>query len=195
VDVYSAINVTERLAWLVLAVREAAGNLHPYTLGNKNAANGLYKRRSELPPVLRAVGASEFGHLIEEGLQKELIVSCAVKGSKAKSYLDVPGGLLASDETGAAIQAGAYASVPDWNEYAFDPETGTCVGKAGQAAWATFSSKGAQAGMAEELDQELDEPPHEPEEPPALPAMRSRFAQAERIGLPRAARPSSPDDE
>jgi hypothetical protein len=195
-DVYSAINVTERLAWLVLAVREAAGNLHPYTLGNKNAANGLYKRRSELPPVLRAVGASEFGHLIEEGLQKELIVSCAVKGSKSKSYLDVPGGVLAGDETGASIQAGAYSSLPDWNEYVFDAETGTCVGKAGRAAWgATFSSTGAQAFDQPTPEYEM-EPDEEPQpEAPHLPAMRSRFAQGERIGLPRAARPSSPDDE
>ena len=196
VDVYSAINVTERLAWLVLAVREAAGNLHPYTLGNKNAANGLYKRRSELPPVLRAVGASEFGHLIEEGLQKELIVSCAVKGSKSKSYLDVPGGVLAGDETGATIQAGAYSSLPDWNEYVFDAETGTCVGKAGRAAWgATFSSTGAQAFDQPTPEYEM-EPDEEPQpEAPHLPAMRSRFAQGERIGLPRAARPSSQDDE
>jgi hypothetical protein len=198
-DVYSAINVTERLAWLVLAVREAAGNLHPYTLGNKNAANGLYKRRSELPPVLRAVGASEFGHLIEEGLQKELIVSCAVKGSKAKSYLDVPGGLLASDETGAAIQAGAYSSLPDWSEYMFDPETGTCVGRSAAGAWgSTFSqpsmAASAQSGREQE-DQPVREELAEEHGEPAVPAFRSQFAREIRIGLPRAEKLASQDEE
>ena len=197
-DVYSAINVSERLAWLVLAVREAASSLHPYTLGNKNAANGLYKRRSELPPVLRSVGATEFGHLIEEALQKELLVACAVKGSKSKSYLDVPGGVLATDETGAVIQAGAYITMPEWANYTFDPETGTCVGKHGKKMWgAAFSEKSLTEAMAEEALPPAEEPLPEPEELGASLRERPapfRFDPNERIGLPKALR-DLPEDE
>ena len=150
--------------------------------------------------MLRAVGASEFGHLIEEGLQKELIVSCAVKGSKAKSYLDVPGGVLASDETGAAIQAGAYSSLPDWSEYMFDPETGTCMGKSAAGAWvATFSQPSTVASTQSEQEQEnqpaLGEALAEERDEPGVPAFRSQYAREIRIGLPRAARLASQDEE
>jgi hypothetical protein len=126
-DPYAVVNISERLAWLVYAIRAAANALHPYGLGGKNAANGLYKRRTELPPVLRGVGWKEFANLIEEALQRGHIVPCAVRGSKSKSYLDVEGGELASDESGVVIAAGAYTNVPDWDELYFDADSGEII--------------------------------------------------------------------
>ena len=134
-DPYAVVNITERLAWLVFAIRSAASALHPYGLGGKNAANGLYKRRAELPPILRGVGWKEFGNLIEEALQRGHIVPCAVRGSKSKSYLDVTDGELASDESGVVISAGAYSSIPDWEEYYYDGDTGEIVSAATKHKW------------------------------------------------------------
>ena len=134
-DPYAIVNISERLAWLVYAIRAAASALHPYGLGGKNAANGLYKRRTELPPILRGVGWKEFANLIEEALQRGHIVPCAVRGSKSKTYLDIEGGELASDESGAVIAAGAYASVPDWDELYFDGDSGEIIEVAVKHKW------------------------------------------------------------
>jgi hypothetical protein len=134
-DPYAVVNVSERLAWLVYAIRCAASALHPYGLGGKNAANGLYKRRTELPPILRGVGWKEFANLIEEALQRGRIVPCAVRGSKSKTYLDVEGGELARDESGVVIAAGAYTSVPDWEELYFDGDSGEIIEMSVKHKW------------------------------------------------------------
>jgi len=134
-DSYAAVNVNERVAWMVYAIQQAASALHPYAVGGKNAANGLYKRRNELPQILRGVGWREFGHLVEDALVKGLLVPCAVRGSKSKTYLDVPGGVLSQDEVGVTIAAGAYNSVPDWEDYYFDADAGEVVLAAKNNAW------------------------------------------------------------
>jgi len=140
-DAFSTVNIPERLAWLVLAAKEAASSYHPYTIGGKNAANGFYKRRTELPMILRDVGSGEFIKLIEMAQQKELLVPCAAKGSKSKNCLDVPNGLIAGDEEGAELQAGAYTP-PNWEKFAFDSELGEVIGRAAKTNWeAEFSPR------------------------------------------------------
>ena len=134
-DSYAAVNVNERVAWMVYAIQQAASALHPYAVGGKNAANGLYKRRNELPQILRGVGWREFGNLVEEALVKGLLVPCAVRGSKSKTYLDVPGGTLSQDEAGVVIAAGSYNCVPEWEDYYFDQDSGEVVLAAKSNAW------------------------------------------------------------
>lgn len=159
-DSYAAVNMTERMAWLVFAVKTAASNLHPYAVGGKNAANGLYKRRAELPQILRGVGWKEFGHLTEEALQKGLLVACAVAGSKSKSYLDVFGGAISSDESGVTIASGAYTSGPDWDKFSFDQESGEIVKSATNTAWKSrFSGQpmGGKSGSIREVNSDDEE--------------------------------------
>jgi hypothetical protein len=111
-------------------------------VGGKNAANGLYKRRNELPQILRGVGWREFGNLVEEALVKGLLVPCAVRGSKSKAYLDVPGGVLSSDEAGVVLAAGAYNHPPEWEDYYYDADAGEVVLAAKSNAWkAQFGPK------------------------------------------------------
>ena len=141
-DAFAAINISERIAWLVFSVKFAADKLHPYAVGGKNDANGLYRRRTELPPALKSVGWKEFGALIDEALQKGYLSACAVRGSKAKKYLDVPEGVLASDDAGVVIAAGSYKDAPDWSQYYFEPETGEIILKHKAATWnGSFSDK------------------------------------------------------
>lgn len=141
-DAYAVVNISERLAWLVYAVRVAADSLHPYGMGGKNSPNGLYKRRTELPPILRGVGWKEFGVLVEEALQKGHLVCAAVRGSKSKAYLDVPNGTLASDDAGVVINAGAYTNVPEWEEFRFDEDTGEITMRTRERTWQdTFTNR------------------------------------------------------
>lgn len=146
-DSYAAVNVSERVAWMVYACQMAASALHPYAVGGKNAANGLYKRRNELPQILRGVGWREFGNLVEEALVKGVLVPCAVRGSKSKTYLDVPGGVLSQDEAGVVLAAGSYNNAPDWEDYYYDADAGEVVLAAKSNAWkAQFSSNVAPMG-------------------------------------------------
>lgn len=119
-DKFNSVNMDEREAWMVFAIKIAAQNLHPYAVGGKNAKGGLYKRRAELPPILRKVGDYEFVMLIEDALQSERITQCAIKGGKTKGYYDVVDGPLASDPIGAEINSGAYIPPVDWDEYVYD---------------------------------------------------------------------------
>lgn len=132
-DRYNHVNICEREAWLVLAVKLAARAGHPYSNQSKNASAGFYKRRNELPPLLKSVGAGEFASLVEESLQKSHVQACAVRGSKDKKYLDIPNGPLASDEAGAEISAGAYSPLPNWDLYEFSKEDGGIVAKSDSA--------------------------------------------------------------
>jgi hypothetical protein len=146
-DPYAAINMNERTAWMVYAIHQAALALHPYAVGGKNAANGLYKRRAELPPILRSVGWKEFAKMQDDALQKGLIVPCAVRGSKSKAYLDVPGGVLSGDEAGMVLAAGAYQTVPDWSVLKYDHDTGDIVSAAASKEWkASFDPKKTTIG-------------------------------------------------
>lgn len=127
-DKFNDVNFVERQAWLVAAVTLGARNGHPYSIEGKNAKSGLYRRRGELPPILRNVGPGEFAHLVEDLLLGKVIVAAAAKGGKDKKWLDLPRGPIATDETGAEINSGAYEA-PDWDEYRFDPESKIIVRK------------------------------------------------------------------
>ena len=161
-DSYAAVNVSERVAWMVYAIQQAACALHPYAVGGKNAANGLYKRRNELPQILRGVGWREFGNLVEEALVKNLVVPCAVRGSKSKTYLDIPGGVLSQDEAGVVLAAGSYNTAPEWEDYYFDADTGEIVLAAKNTAWnAQFvrvpEPMGGRSGSVQEYSTEDDD--------------------------------------
>lgn len=120
-DKFNDINFMEREAWLIAAVTLAARNGHPYSIEGKNAKSGLYKRRGELPPILRSVGPGEFAHLVDNMLLAKTLVAAAAKGGKDKKWLDLPNGPIASDEAGAEISSGAYDG-PEWDNYTYDKE-------------------------------------------------------------------------
>ena len=125
-DAYSTVNIGERHAWLALAIQEAARLGHPYSIEGKNAKSGLYKRRSELPPVLRQVGPSEFSHMVDDLLMRKAIRACAAKGGKDKKWLDIPNGPIATDEAGAELASGAYTP-PTWEGWEYDHAAGCCL--------------------------------------------------------------------
>lgn len=121
-DAYSLVNLSERHAWLLASITLAARAGHPYSNEGKNAKSGLYRRRAELPPLLRQTGAHEFAGMVEELLMSKAVVVAAAKGGKAKTWLDIPNGPIAGDSVGAELNSGAYES-PDWAEYQFDDVT------------------------------------------------------------------------
>ena len=114
-DSFNRVNVGERHAWLLAAIREAARAGHPYSIDGKNSKSGLYKRRAELPSILRLIGPGEFQHLVDDLLIAKQIVGAAAKGGKEKKWLDLPAGPIATDEAGAELSAGAYHP-PKWEE-------------------------------------------------------------------------------
>lgn len=120
-DKFNDVNFMEREAWLIAAVTLAARAGHPYSIEGKNAKSGLYKRRGELPPILRSVGPGEFSHLVDSLLLGKTLVAAAAKGGKDKKWLDLPNGPIATDEAGAEIASGAYDG-PDWETYTYDKE-------------------------------------------------------------------------
>lgn len=126
-DIFQGDNKGERVAWLVLACREAAERGHPYSNGTKGAASGLYRRRAELPYALRNMGPHELESLLNNATSAGLLCTAAVRGSKGKQFIDVPNGPLATDEAGAVLTAGAYTDTPDWSKYAYCEVQGTVV--------------------------------------------------------------------
>lgn len=122
-DVFNNVNIGEREAWLMAAIRAAADKGHPYSIEGKNAKSGLYKRRSELPPSLRQTGAHEFEAMVGNLMMKEQLVACSAKGTKDKKWLDVPSGRYANDTEGAELSSGAYMDAPDWSMYKYDAAT------------------------------------------------------------------------
>jgi hypothetical protein len=121
-DSYSLVNLSERHAWLLAAITLAARAGHPYSNEGKNAKSGLYRRRAELPPLLRQTGAHEFAGIVEELLMNKAVVVAASKGSKSKTWLDIPTGPIATDSAGAELNAGAYQP-QDWDLFQFDEVT------------------------------------------------------------------------
>jgi hypothetical protein len=127
-DQFSVINIGERHAWLALAIERAANELHPFSIEGKNAKSGLYKRRNELPHVLRNIGPGEFLHIVDELLQRKVIVAASAKGGKDKKWLDVPTGPIATDEEGATLASGAYHH-PNWDDWVYDKAINICTPK------------------------------------------------------------------
>jgi hypothetical protein len=127
-DKFNDVNFLERQAWLVAAVTLAARAGHPYSIEGKNAKSGLYRRRGELPSILRSIGPGEFAHLVDDMLLQKVLVAAAAKGGKDKKWLDLPNGPIASDEVGAEINSGAYDPA-DWEEFEYDKDSRTVIRK------------------------------------------------------------------
>jgi hypothetical protein len=122
-DLFNSVNMGEREAWLMFAVRHAGECGHPYSIEGKNAKSGLYRRRNELPQVLRQTGAHEFDSLVSRLMMKEHLVACAARGTKDKKWLDIPTGTYATDSEGAELSSGAYLDIPDWDSFSYDEKT------------------------------------------------------------------------
>jgi len=59
---------------------------------SKTGANGVHEQKSCLNPVLQKVPRGQLWHLVDELKKQKRIVPVAPKGSKNRSYLDVPNG-------------------------------------------------------------------------------------------------------
>jgi hypothetical protein len=127
-DKFNDVNFLERQAWLVAAVTLAARAGHPYSIEGKNAKSGLYRRRGELPTILRSIGPGEFAHLVDDMLLQKILVAAAAKGGKDKKWLDLPNGPIATDEAGAEINSGAYDPA-SWEEFEYDKDSRTVIRK------------------------------------------------------------------
>ena len=127
-DKFNDVNYLERQAWLVAAVTLAARAGHPYSIEGKNAKSGLYRRRGELPSILRSIGPGEFAHLVDDMLLQKVLAAAAAKGGKEKKWLDLPNGPIASDEVGAEINSGAYDPAA-WEEFEYDKDSRTVIRK------------------------------------------------------------------
>jgi hypothetical protein len=127
-DKFNDVNFLERQAWLVAAVTLAARAGHPYSIEGKNAKSGLYRRRGELPSILRSIGPGEFAHLVDDMLLQKVLAAAAAKGGKEKKWLDLPNGPIASDEVGAEINSGAYDPAA-WEEFEYDKDSRTVIRK------------------------------------------------------------------
>ena len=144
-DPYNRGNHDIRGAWLVLAVREAAKAGFPMSKGGKNAADGLYARRSSLPEEIGRLGHRELASAVELALERKLIVACSAKGGASPKWLDVPTGTFATQVGGADMEKGAWTP-PDWSEWVFDGGQGICV------------KGGAAAGFASAMMKRANEP-------------------------------------
>lgn len=123
----------QRSAWLTLAVRLAAEAGAPFLWGSKDAPNGLYQRRLELPAVLRT---DNFGRtklygmveaLVDEGALVVAQAGCLNQRGQRRdnAVLDVPEGPYAG-EARADVLYGAAFTAPRWEkEFTFDPTDGS----------------------------------------------------------------------
>ena len=127
-DKFNDVNYLERQAWLVAAVTLAARAGHPYSIEGKNAKSGLYRRRGELPTILRSIGPGEFAHLVDDMLLQKVLAAAAARGGKEKKWLDIPTGPIATDEAGAEINSGAY-DPQSWEEFEYDKDSRTVIRK------------------------------------------------------------------
>jgi len=112
---------TERMAWLVGAVRQAAVDRHPLS---KTSANGLFARRSELPEALKYLVRQEVERIADDALGAGLIVRGRLAGTKGNGgYLDVPGGPITRSQ--GYQDDGVWSH--DWTRYEFDPTVNEIV--------------------------------------------------------------------
>jgi len=70
-------------------IRWAAEVGHPFA---KSGANGVHEQRFDLNPVLQDLSRAKLWSHIDMLKRQKRVVSVAPKGSKFKSYFDVPGG-------------------------------------------------------------------------------------------------------
>ena len=85
----------------IIAAKAAAGA--PFTSGVR-AQGGVVGRRDEFPVPLCSFGNKRLGNLLEEAMERGIVVRCTY-GKSVGRYLDVPGGPFATG-TGE-VEAGA----------------------------------------------------------------------------------------
>jgi hypothetical protein len=84
--------VEDLLRFLRDAIQKAAVQGQPYT---KTGVNGVFSRKSELVPALHDVSKHKFTALVDELLERELVVQAMASGSRSVKWLDVPDGPFA----------------------------------------------------------------------------------------------------
>lgn len=127
-DPFNCASMAVRISWVALAVELAAADGYPFSHGGKNAADGLYSRRSQLPEEIARLGYRELGSALEAGFASKSLVQCAAKGSPSPKWVDVPTGAYARNDQGEVIAKGAWKT-PDWSQWVYDEAQGKCVKK------------------------------------------------------------------
>lgn len=130
-DPFNCASMVVRLSWILLVVQMAAEAGYPFSHGGKNAMDGLYKRRSQLPEEIGRLGYRELGAAVEVGFASKALVQCASKGSPSPKWVDVPTGPYARNDQGEELSKGAWKT-PDWSQWVFDEGQGKCVKKIAQ---------------------------------------------------------------
>ena len=127
-DPFNCASMAVRVSWIVLVVGMAAEAGYPFSHGGKNAMEGLYKRRSQLPEEIGRLGYRELGAALEAGFASRVIVQCAAKGGSSPKWVDVPSGPYARNDQGEQVAKGAWKT-PDWSQFAYDEGQEKCVKK------------------------------------------------------------------
>lgn len=112
--------------WMELAVRLAAEAGYPYSIGSKNDAGGLFKRRSELPPPLRELGWRAMDGVRDDAVGEGRLVMTNAKGTKARTLLDVPEGPFAKPGPGGESLRPGAMQPPEWGAWEWS-EVEMCV--------------------------------------------------------------------
>lgn len=139
-DSFHSTNSSEREAWLYMSIKLASDAGHPYSVEGKNAKSGLYRRRGELPPLLRQTGPSELAIIVDKMLQSGVLITASASGTE-KKWLDTPQGQYANcDEDGSEVNSGAYLDQPKWDDYEYDPQVKACIKKGSRKSKIKFES-------------------------------------------------------
>lgn len=130
-DPFASADTNIRLSWIILAVTQAALSGFPFSHQGKNAVDGFYRRRSQLPEEIGRLGYRELGTAIEVGFASKALLQCAAKGGASPKWVDVPGGPYATNDQGEELSRGAWKT-PDWKQWVYDEGQGKCVKKIAQ---------------------------------------------------------------
>ena len=125
-DPFASADTNIRLSWIILAVSEAARAGFPFSHQGKNAVDGFYRRRSQLPEEIGRLGYRELGAAIEVGFASKALLQCAAKGGASPKWVDVPGGPFAINDQGEELSRGAW-KFPNWKQWVYDEGQGKCV--------------------------------------------------------------------
>lgn len=116
---------TEKLDYLVAAIKAAAAGGKPYQSVRKDASlHGLYPRRRELPPCLREDGPLALFKLVESlvGAGRVVVVDVRWKQFdgrvRTRPTVDVPGGPFELNQ-GLTVETGFHYVPPSWPEGPF----------------------------------------------------------------------------
>lgn len=125
-DPYASGNMQLRLAWLELAIVEAARDGYPFTAGGKNDTNGLYQRRHQLPEELSRIGRERLVSLAMTLVEQKKLVLAAAKGGQSAKWFDQPKGKYATNDMGEEVLKGAWKG-REWSKWVFDPGQERCI--------------------------------------------------------------------